>query len=211
MGCQPLHRCIASHAFLLLDLLVAIIIALRSSINDGCSIRNVGLQKITLRMKETFLCNLIVLYLLFYFIILWLLFVSCTLYWNSTPEGGVVLLILTCWNYFPCGFAQPFAPSLALTNMCILFCLPTSVGEHPFPSSLTVAWWGVCGPLGEAQLGIEHEHFPAEQRWRGWMLDPSGREETRQDISILYSEGVLPVLIHHCVAHCEAVDVLGHI
>lgn len=185
MGCQStqaLHRCIASHVLLLLQLLVVRIIALRSNRNDGCSIRNVGLQKITLMMKETSLYNTIFFYLLFY-VIFWSVFVFCMLYWNSTsgeewfwlfpPTEAIFLWVLH---------------SHLNILLCILFCLPTSTAQHPFQAhSLVSNVWA----LEEAQLGIEHVHFPVEQRWLGWTLDPSGKEAARQGISSLYSERVL--------------------
>ena len=92
---------------------------------------------------------------------------------------------------------KPF-PTWVCTAICTLSCpdhrthpfllVPFS-GEPLFPSSVPTAWWAVCGRLGEPRLGTEHEYLPVEQRWHGWMLDPSGREGARRGISILYAEG----------------------
>lgn len=153
-GWQPTHVlpcCVASHVLLLLELLVIIILAVRSSTNDGWSTRNVGLQKSILCSHSLiFLCVL-------YFILKW------------NVWGRVVLFILIYCNHFLCGFAQLSAPFLVLTNMCIFLCLPIPVGQCLCPSSVPMAWWAVCGPLGEAQLGTGHKHIPVEQIWLGWI------------------------------------------
>lgn len=196
MGCQPthtLHSSIASHVFLLLELLAAIITALRSSI----SIWSVGLQKIILKMKETFMCNPVLIYLLFHIFTLWssgLLYII--LKWYMWVR--VVLLILTYWNHFLCVFAYLLVPSLSQTNMWVLFCLPTAVGsplgEHLFPSSVPTACW--TDPWGQHCCEFNMNTFLLRREEMGiCSILQVGRE----------TGGAFPFILEEC---CQSITVL---